>query len=70
MQEVRKVTKFDRITFDENIMNGQACIRGMRITVSLILNLIANNKSFDDIIQDYPYIKIEDIRQSLKYAAF
>ncbi|OQB66722.1 MAG: hypothetical protein BWX91_02353 [Spirochaetes bacterium ADurb.Bin133] len=64
------MTKFDRITFDENIMNGQACIRGMRITVSLILNLIANNKSFDDIIQDYPYIKIEDIRQSLKYAAF
>ena len=60
----------DRITFNENVMNGQACIRGMRIPVSLILNLIANKKNFDDIIEEYPDIEKEDIIQCLEYASF
>jgi uncharacterized protein (DUF433 family) len=61
---------FDRITFDPNIMAGQACIRGMRVTVSLVLNLVANGKTVADIIEDYPYLEPEDIRQSLQYAAW
>lgn len=61
---------FDRITFDPKIMAGQACIRGMRVPVSLILNLIANGKSAAEIIEDYPYLEPEDIHQSLMYAAW
>ena len=61
---------FDRITFDSKIMGGRACIRGMRITVSLIVNLIANGMSEEEILAEYPDIEIEDIRQSLKYAAW
>jgi uncharacterized protein (DUF433 family) len=60
----------DRITFDPKIMTGKACIRGMRIPVSLILNLVANGKTTEEIIEDYPYLEPEDIRQSLLYAAW
>lgn len=61
---------FDRITFDPNVMGGKACIRGMRITVSLIVNLLANGMSPENIIQDYPYLEQDDIRQALHYAAW
>jgi len=60
----------DRITFDPNVMGGRACIRGMRITVSLIVNLIANGKSMEEIINAYPYLELDDIRQALQYAAW
>jgi len=60
----------DRITSDPNIMGGKACIRGMRITVSLVLNLIANGLSKVQIIEDYPYLESEDIDQCLRYAAY
>lgn len=61
---------FDRITFDTNVMGGRACIRGMRVTVSLIVNLVANGKSIEDILNDYPYLEKDDIRQALLYAAW
>ncbi|NJL60353.1 MAG: DUF433 domain-containing protein [Desulfobacteraceae bacterium] len=59
---------FDRITFDSNIMGGRACIRGMRVTVSLIVNLFANDMSIDEIIKSYPYLEKEDVRQAIRYA--
>jgi uncharacterized protein (DUF433 family) len=62
--------EFDRITFDPNVMGGKACIRGMRITVALVLNLIANSMSAEEIIDAYPYLEKEDIRQALQYAAW
>jgi uncharacterized protein (DUF433 family) len=62
--------KFDRITFNKDIMNGQACIRGMRITVSLIVNLIAHGYTFDQIIDEYPALEKDDITQSLEYASW
>ena len=61
---------FDRITFDPQVMGGRACIRGMRITVSLILNLIANGMSVEEILEAYPYLEPEDVRQALRYAAW
>jgi uncharacterized protein (DUF433 family) len=61
---------FDRITFDPNIMGGRACIRGMRITVALILNLVANGMTTEEIIQAYPYLEPEDIEQALRYAVY
>jgi uncharacterized protein (DUF433 family) len=61
---------FDRITFDKNIMAGRACIRGMRISVSLIVNLVANGMSEAEILSEYPDLEPDDINQALKYAAW
>ena len=61
---------FDRITFDPHLMGGKACIRGLRITASLVLNLIANGMTEEAILKAYPYLEAEDIRQTLKYAAW
>jgi uncharacterized protein (DUF433 family) len=61
---------FDRITFDPEILGGKACIRGMRLPVSLIVNLVANGMSNAEIIQEYPDLEIEDIQQALHYAAW
>jgi uncharacterized protein (DUF433 family) len=63
-------TYFERITFDPQIMSGRACIRGMRITVSLVLSLIANDMTTEEILEAYPYLEVEDIRACLQYAAF
>lgn len=65
-----RVSGLDRITFDPQIMGGRACIRGMRITVSLILNLLANGMTQEEILKAYPYLEPEDIAQALKYAAW
>ena len=61
--------RFDRITADPDIMGGKACIRGMRISVSLIVNLVANGMTTAEIIDDYPDIEPEDVRQALQYAS-
>lgn len=61
---------FDRITFDPQVMAGRACVRGMRITVSLILNLVANGASVEEILEDYPDLEREDVRQALQYGAW
>lgn len=60
----------DRITFNKDIMGGRACIRGMRVTVALILNLAANGMTSHEIVDAYPYLEEEDIRQALQYAAW
>jgi uncharacterized protein (DUF433 family) len=60
---------FDRITFDPAVMGGRACIRGMRMTVSLLVNLVANGMSTEDIVREYPELGAEDIRQALQYAS-
>lgn len=61
---------FKRITFDPRIMGGRACIRGMRITVSLVVNLVANGMTIEEILREYPDLEAEDIKQALQYAAF
>jgi len=60
---------FDRITFDPQVMAGQACIRGTRIPVSLIVNLVAHGKQMVEILEEYPDLESEDIQQALEYAA-
>lgn len=59
----------DRITFDPKLMGGRACIRGMRITVALVVNLVANGMSPEAIHEEYPLLEPEDVRQALQYAA-
>ena len=60
---------FERITFDPTVMGGRACIRGMRMTVSLVVNLFANGMSADEIVREYPDLEPEDIREALVYAS-
>jgi len=62
--------QLNRITFNPKMMAGQACIRGIRVPVSLVLNLLANGKTPKQIIEDYPYLELEDINQCLLYAAW
>lgn len=61
---------FDRVTFDPTIMGGRACIRGMRIPVSVIVKQIAHGATWDEILADYPDLQPEDIQQALEYAAW
>lgn len=61
---------FDRITFDSKIIGGRACIRGMRIPVSVIVGQIAHGASFEEILEGYPDLEKEDIQQALEYAAW
>ena len=62
--------QFDRITQQPDVMSGKACIRGMRITVSMIVNQIGSGHSFDEVLADYPYLEREDLLQALRYAAW
>ena len=61
---------FDRITSTPEIMGGKACIRGMRIPVSLVVNLVANGMSFAQIVDEYPDLEAADIQEALRYAAW
>lgn len=61
---------FDRITFDQRILDGRATIRGMRIPVSVIVKQIAHGAAWDEVLADYPDLEREDIQQALGYAAW
>ena len=60
---------FDRITHNPNVLGGRATVRGLRISVSHIVNLLANGMTGAEIIQDLPDLDEEDVRQALAYAA-
>lgn len=62
--------ELDRITFDPDILGGRACIRGMRISVSLIVNLVADGMTAPQIVSEYPDLEEEDVAQALRYAAW
>jgi uncharacterized protein (DUF433 family) len=62
--------QFSRIILNPRTMGGKPCIRGMRVTVGMILGLLASNKTHEEILQAYPYLEVEDIHESLKYAAW
>jgi uncharacterized protein (DUF433 family) len=60
----------DRITFNQEVMGGKPCIRGLRITVGTIVGLIAAGRTKDEVLKLYPYLEPEDIDQALAYAAW
>jgi uncharacterized protein (DUF433 family) len=63
------MNQFDRITSDPALMNGQPCIRGMRLTVRRVLEALAIYPNWDDLRTEYPELEPEDIRQALAFAA-
>lgn len=60
----------DRITRNPEVMGGKPCIRGMRVTVGMIVGLVAAGHSHAEILAAYPYLEEDDIRQALAYAAW
>ena len=64
------ILELDRITFDAAVMGGKPCIRGMRVIVGTIVGLVAVVKSEAEIINLYPYIEPDDIKQALAYASW
>jgi uncharacterized protein (DUF433 family) len=64
------VKKLTRVTFDQNVMGGKPCIRGLRVTVGTIVGLVAAGHSTADILKAYPYLEEEDISEALSYAAW
>ena len=62
--------QFDRITQNPGVMGGRACIRGMRVTVGMVVGQIGTGHSIDEILADYPYLEREDIMHALRYAAW
>ena len=61
---------FERITFDPAVMAGRACIRGLRVTASTLVGLVAAGHSTASILALYPYLEAEDVREALAYAAW
>ena len=62
--------RFTRITHDINIMGGKACIKETRCTVGMIVSQLSEGKSPDELVEDFPYLSLEDIAEALKYAAW
>lgn len=62
--------KFERITYDPAVMGGKPCIRGLRVTVGMVLGLLATGHSHEDILGAYPYLQVQDIEECLSYAAW
>lgn len=62
--------KLTRITFDPGVMGGKPCIRGLRVTVGMIVELVATGHSTERILKGYPYLEAEDIREALLFAAW
>jgi uncharacterized protein (DUF433 family) len=61
--------RFDRITVEPEKMNGQPCIRGLRITVKRVLQILAQYDDTNELRADYPDLEPDDIRQALEFAA-
>jgi uncharacterized protein (DUF433 family) len=64
------MTDFPRITQDPAVMGGKPCIRGMRVTVGMIVGQIGAGRTVDELLVDYPYLQRDDILEALRYAAW
>lgn len=62
--------ELERITQEPGVMGGKACIRGLRVTVSMVVGQVGAGHSIDEILADYPYLERDDIMQALRYAAW
>lgn len=62
--------EFDRITQNPGVMGGKPCIRGLRVTVGMVVGQIGAGHTIEELLADYPYLEREDILQALRYAAW
>lgn len=61
--------ELNRVTVDPTQMGGLPCIRGLRVTVSMVLGQLAAGRTVDELLSDYPYLELEDVTAALEYAA-
>ena len=66
---IDKVQELKRITIDAEVMGGKPCIRGMRVTVGMIVEAIAAERTVPELLADFPYLQEQDVREALSYAA-
>jgi uncharacterized protein (DUF433 family) len=64
------MSNFERITQSPAVMGGKPCIRGLRVTVGMIVGQIGAGRSIDEVLSDYPYLDREDVLEALRYAAW
>jgi uncharacterized protein (DUF433 family) len=64
------MNNFARVTQDPAVMGGQPCVRGLRVTVSMLVGQVGAGRSIDELLADYPYLEREDILEALRYAAW
>jgi len=64
------MTNFERITQNPAVVGGKPCIRGMRVTVGMIVGQIGAGVAIDQLLADYPYLEREDVLEALRYAAW
>jgi uncharacterized protein (DUF433 family) len=62
------MAQLDSITQDPQVMGGKPCIRGMRVTVGMIVGQIGAGHSIEEVLAEYPYLEREDVLQALRYA--
>jgi uncharacterized protein (DUF433 family) len=66
----KQMAQLDRITQDPQVMGGKPCVRGMRVTVGMIVGQIGAGHSIEEVLAEYPYLEREDVLQALRYAAW
>jgi uncharacterized protein (DUF433 family) len=66
----KSMAQLDRITQDPEVMGGKPCIRGMRVTVGMIVGQIGAGHTIEEVLAEYPYLEHEDVLQALSYAAW
>ena len=66
----KSMARLDRITQDPEVMGGKPCVRGMRVTVGMIVGQIGAGHSIEEVLAEYPYLECEDVLQALRYAAW
>ena len=64
------MNEFLRVTQNPAVMGGKPCIRGLRVTVGMIVEQIGAGRSIEEVLADYPYLQREDILEALRYAAW
>jgi len=70
MERTAAMNDFSRITQNPEVMGGKPCIRGMRVTVGMIVGQIGAGRAVEDLLAEYPYLEREDILEALRYAAW
>jgi uncharacterized protein (DUF433 family) len=70
IRQENQMAQLDRITQDPEVMGGKPCIRGMRVTVGMIVGQIGAGHTIEDLLAEYPYLEREDVLQALRYAAW
>src|SRR5712675_528933 len=66
----KQMAQLDRITQDPEVMGGKPCVRGMRVTVGMIVGQIGAGHTIEELLAEYPYLEREDVLQALRYAAW